>query len=1248
MSFVHLHTHTEYSLLDGSNKVKDYVKRVKELGMTAAAITDHGVMYGVVDFYEACKAEGIKPVLGCEVYVAPGSRFAKEVSGGDDRYNHLILLAENDTGYHNLMRLVSLGFTEGFYYHPRVDRELLSKYHEGLICMSACLAGEVPRFIEKGMADEAREAAKFYKETFGEGNYFLELQDHGIPMQTKVNAELVKMSRELDIPLVATNDCHYTLAEDADAHDVLLCIQTKALLSDENRMRYEGGQFYVKSEAEMRKLFPYAEEAIENTQKIADRCHVEIRYRKPLLPKYPIPDDFDADAYLNAAPRKEYINKGIEAYKNAPPSEEDDGDYVTTPEEYIRSWLYLNMLCDTGMEERYADQFKLYKEGKEAELPEGEKEGSALSWQGLTERLEYELDVIRTMDFVNYFLIVWDYINFAKEHGIPVGPGRGSAAGSLVSYTIKITDIDPIRYQLLFERFLNPERVSMPDIDVDFCYNRREEVIDYVRRKYGEERVVQIVTFGTLQAKQALKDVGRAMGVPFDRCNKLAKLVPNELGITLNRALEISPDLRAEYDGDPTVKQLIDYALRLEGLPRQTGMHAAGVVICPKPAREMVPLSLGGDNAVTAQFTMTTLEPLGLLKMDFLGLRTLTVIKDTLLNIEHSTGKKIDISHIDMNDKKVYASLSTGDCTGVFQLESAGMTSFMKTLKPGNLEDVIAGISLYRPGPMDFIPKYLAGKNDPSSIKYECPELEPILKPTYGCIVYQEQVMQIVRDLAGFSMGRSDNVRRAMSKKKQYVMEHERQIFIYGNESEIEEAKAGNIPEDQWPKPVPGCVKNGISEEAAGHIYDMMIDFAKYAFNKSHAACYAVVGYQTAWLKYYYPLEFMAAIMTSVMGASDKLAAYLMYIRQAGLRLSPPDVNAGGVDFSVEDGSIYYALTAIKGIGAGLAEKIVEEREEHGAYRSFKDFVERTADMSLNKDALENLVKAGALDSLGMTRKEMIFVGPDIVAAVMTERKKSMSGQMSLFDLVGEEEKAKIDVPIPKDIGEYPKETLLTMEKEVLGIYLSGHPLEAYTGLWKKIIHGHASDLELKENEETGESYVEAEDGLQTELGGIVVSVKVKYTKKGDAMAFVTLEDLTGQAEVIVFPKVYQRCRDKLYEDNKLVISGRISEEEGKDAKLIADNMDEMDSFPRTLWLQFADDEQREKLMPVIRPLLEGADGSDSVRTYVADTKIAGEIDGISSVNADQTLIGRLTDILGEDNVRITFQPIHRRKQFWN
>ena len=845
VNFTHLHVHTEYSLLDGSNKIKEYVARVKELGMNSAAITDHGVMFGCIDFYKAAREAGINPIMGCEVYVAPGSRFDREAQAGEGRYYHLVLLAENNTGYSNLMKIVSAGFVEGYYYKPRVDLELLEKYHEGIIALSACLAGEVARNLVRGMYEEGKKAALRYEEIFGKGNFFLELQDHGIPDQQLVNQQLLRMSQETGIELVCTNDVHYTYAEDAAAHDILLCIQTGKKVQDEDRMRYEGGQYYVKSPQEMADLFPYAPQALENTRKIADRCHVEIEFGVTKLPRYDVPEGYT-------------------------------------------SWEYLNKLCREGLEQRYQPVT-----------------------QELRERLEYELDTIRTMGYVDYFLIVWDFIKYARDHDIMVGPGRGSAAGSLVAYTLGITQLDPIRYQLLFERFLNPERVSMPDIDVDFCFERRQEVIDYVVRKYGKDRVVQIVTFGTMAARNAIRDVGRVLDMPYAQVDIIAKMIPTELNITIDKALTMNPELRKQYEEDPQVRYLIDMSKRLEGLPRHTSMHAAGVVISQKDVVEYVPLSRASDGSITTQFTMTTLEELGLLKMDFLGLRTLTVIQDAVRLAEKSSGSSIDLDKIDYNDPKVLDMIGSGKCEGVFQLESAGMKNFMKELKPKNLEDIIAGISLYRPGPMDFIPQYIKGKNHPENITYDCPQLEPILKPTYGCIVYQEQVMQIVRDLAGYTLGRSDLVRRAMSKKKAAVMEKERQNFVYGN------------PEEG----VPGCIANGISEQVANKIYDEMIDFAKYAFNKSHAAAYAVVSYQTAWLKYYFPVEFMAALMTSCIENPSKVAEYILNCRQMGIKILPPDINRSEGNFSVEPGGIRYGLSAIKGIGKPVMEAIVQETE---------------------------------------------------------------------------------------------------------------------------------------------------------------------------------------------------------------------------------------------------------------------------------------------------------------------------------
>ncbi|WP_300802012.1 DNA polymerase III subunit alpha [uncultured Acetatifactor sp.] len=1075
MAFAHLHVHTEYSLLDGSNKIKEYVSRVKELGMDSAAITDHGVMYGVIDFYRAAREAGINPVIGCEVYVAPNSRFDKETTGGEDRYYHLVLLAENNTGYANLMKIVSKGFTEGYYYRPRVDMEVLNRYHEGLIALSACLAGEVQRNIVKNLPEEARKAARRYEECFGKGNYFLELQDHGLPQQRLVNTELLKMSKELDIPLVATNDVHYTYEKDVDSHDILLCLQTNKKLADEDRLRYEGGQYFVKSEEEMKALFPYAWEALENTQRIADRCHVEIEFGVTKLPHFQVPEGYD-------------------------------------------SWSYLNKLCGDGLAERYGDGAQ----------PAGD------TGQTLQERLDYELGVIRRMGYVDYFLIVWDFINYARSNGIPVGPGRGSAAGSIVSYCLKITNIEPIRYNLLFERFLNPERVSMPDIDIDFCYNRRQEVIDYVDRKYGSDKVVQIVTFGTLAAKGVIRDVGRVMDLPYAFVDSIAKMIPAELNITIDKALEKNPELRKAYQEDEQVRHLIDMCKRLEGLPRHTSMHAAGVVICPESADNFVPLSRGSDGSVTTQFTMTTLEELGLLKMDFLGLRTLTVIADAVRFVEETKGERIDIDGIDYNDPQVLAAIGTGKTDGVFQLESGGMRSFMKELRPQNLEDIIAGISLYRPGPMDFIPKYIKGKNNHKDVVYSCPQLEPILAPTYGCIVYQEQVMQIVRDLGGYTLGRSDLVRRAMSKKKQSVMEKERANFIYGN------AEEG----------VPGCVSRGIGEQVASGIFDDMTDFAKYAFNKSHAACYAVVAYQTAWLKYYYPVEFMAALMTSVIDSAKKVSEYILTCRNMGIELLPPDINQGQSGFSVDGQSIRYALTAIKGVGQSAIDDIVAERKARGPFQNLKEFLERTSDKDVNRRAVENFIKAGALDSLGGTRKQFMSVYVQIMERITKDRKSNLAGQITLFDIADESQKEEFDIRMP-DVGEYPKEMVLAFEKEVLGIYLSGHPLESDQELWQKHITNTTGDFAL--DEETGSARVE--DQARVVVGGMIADRSIKYTKNDKVMAFLNLEDLVGNMEIVVFPRDYERYGSMLVEEARVFIKGRASMEEEKDGKLICEQV---------------------------------------------------------------------------------------------
>ena len=1155
MSFAHLHVHTEYSLLDGSNKIKEYINRVKELGMTAGAITDHGVMFGVIDFYKAANAAGINPILGCEVYVAPNSRFDREATHGEDRYYHLVLLAENNQGYQNLMKIVSKGFVEGYYYKPRVDMEVLEQYHEGIIALSACLAGEVQRYLVRGLYEEAKEVALRYERCFGKGNFFLELQDHGIPEQKTVNTQLLRMSQETGIELVATNDVHYTNAEDWEAHDVLLCLQTGKKLSDENRMRYEGGQYYVKSEEEMKALFPYALQALENTQKIADRCHVEIEFGVTKLPHFDVPQGYD-------------------------------------------SWTYLNKLCHEGLVRRYPDNH-----------------------EELLPKLDYELSVIQKMGYVDYFLIVWDFINYARTNGIPVGPGRGSAAGSLVSYTTGITNIDPIRYGLLFERFLNPERVTMPDIDIDFCYERRGEVIDYVVEKYGKDCVTQIVTFGTLAARGVIRDVGRVMDLPYNFCDTIAKNIPNELNITIEKALVMNPELRAMYESDETVRNLIDMSKRLEGLPRHTSMHAAGVVISQKAMDEYVPLSRASDGTITTQFVMTTIEELGLLKMDFLGLRTLTVIKDAVDLVEKNHGIKIDVDNIDYDDKKVLDSIGTGKCDGIFQLESAGMKNFMKELKPQSLEDVIAGISLYRPGPMDFIPKYIKGKNEKDSISYVCKELEPILEPTYGCIVYQEQVMQIVQNLAGYTMGQADNIRRAMSKKKQYVIDAERQNFVYGNEEQG----------------IKGCIANGISEQAANQIYDSMVDFAKYAFNKSHAAAYAVVSYQTAYLKYYYPVEFMAALMTSVIDNPRKVAEYIYTCRQMGIKVLPPDINEGDGRFAATTEGIRYGLYAIKSIGRPVVDLIIEERENNGRFQTLQSFLERVSGREVNKRTVENLIKAGACDSLDGNRQQMMLVYNALLDNLNSEKKKSMAGQMTLFDLVSDEEKKAYEVQYP-DVGEYSKEIKLGFEKEVLGIYLSGHPLEEYEEKWRKNISAVTTDFLIEE--ESGE--VKVKDNQLATIGGMITERTIKYTKNNKTMAFLTVEDLFGTVEVIVFPRDYEKYHHLLNEDEKVFIRGRANVEEDKNGKLICESIYSFDDTKRELWLQFETKEAFEEKEKELYAMLHDSDGKDAVVIYISSIKAMKRLPENYSIHVNDNIVNNLTNFLGKNNVKVVEKSIEK------
>ncbi len=1154
MNFTHLHVHTEYSLLDGSSKIKEIVARAKELGMDSIAITDHGVMYGVIDFYRAAREIGIKPIIGCEVYVAPGSRFDKELSSGEDRYNHMVLLAENNVGYYNLMKIVSKGFVEGFYYKPRVDVDVLREHHEGIIALSACLAGEIPRYLVSGLYDAACQSARKYVEIFGEGNFFLELQDHGIPEQRYVNQQIVRMSSELGIPMVATNDIHYTYAADAEPHDILLCIQTGKKVSDENRMKYEGGQFYCKSPEEMAELFPYAPEALENTHKIAERCNVEIEFGVTKLPHYEVPEGFD-------------------------------------------SWTYLNHLCHEGLLRRY-----------------GSEPGTEL-----TERLDYELSVIKTMGYVDYFLIVWDFINYAKRNDISVGPGRGSAAGSIVAYCLEITDIDPIKYNLIFERFLNPERVSMPDIDVDFCFERRQEVIDYVVRKYGTEKVVQIVTFGTMAAKGVIRDVARALDFPYSMADALAKMVPQELGITIQKTLDYKGELWAAYNSDEQVKYLINMCLRLEGLPRHTSMHAAGVVICPKSADEFVPLSRSSDGTITTQFTMTTLEELGLLKMDFLGLRTLTVIQNAEALVNRNPDINLDIDKIDYNDKYVLELIGSGKDEGVFQLESAGMKSFMKELKPQNIEDIIAGISLYRPGPMDFIPKYIAGKNSGGNIVYDCPQLEPILKPTYGCIVYQEQVMQIVRDLAGYSWGRSDLVRRAMSKKKGDVMEQERKNFIYGK------------PEEN----VPGCIANGISEAVANKIFDEMIDFAKYAFNKSHAACYAVVAYQTAYLKTHHPVEFMAALMTSVMGNPGKITEYVLICRQMNIEILPPDVNEGEWDFSVSNGCIRYGMSAIKSVGRPIIEAIVAERNENGKYKDIYDFIERLAGYGVNKRYIENLIKSGAMDSLGANRRQMLMGYGPIVESVAQDKKNSITGQMDLFSMFEPEDTTGYKVDLP-NVSEYSKEDLLMYEKEVMGIYVSGHPLEAYIGLINKNVTATSADFEV--DEESGESKVN--DQTNVVIGGVIMEKTIKNTKTGKMMAFVTIEDMFGTVEVIVFPKDYEKYKPMLIEDTKVFVVGRASVSGEEKGKVILSRLVPFDQVPRQLWIRFSNKAAYLECENELNAMLTSSDGIDEVVIYCEEEKARKYLPKNMTVNAGEELLDILTKRFSEKNIKVVEKSI--------
>lgn len=1158
MEFTHLHVHTEYSLLDGSAKIKELVARAAELGMKSLAITDHGVMYGAIDFYKAAKAVGIKPIIGCEVYVAPGSRFDREISKGDDRYYHLVLLAKNNQGYKNLSKIVSRGFTEGYYYKPRVDMEVLKEYSEGIIALSACLAGEVAVNLRKNNYEQAKETALRHLEIFGEGNYYLEMQDHGISEQQIVNSGIMRLSQETGIPMVVTNDSHYIKAEDAEAHDVLLCIQTGKLVSDQDRMRYDGGQYYLKSAEEMASLFPYAKEAIENTNKIADMCNVDIVFGEQKVPRFDVPEGYDAFSYL-----KELCQKGLEKRYNPVTSE-------------------------------------------------------------LQERLDFELNTIKNMGYVDYFLIVWDFIRYGKDNGIAVGPGRGSAAGSIVSYCLEITNIDPIKYSLLFERFLNPERVTMPDIDIDFCYERRQEVIDYVVRKYGKEKVVQIVTFGTMAAKMCIRDVGRAMDMPYSLCDKVAKAIPNEPGknvpMSLAQAMEGSKEIIAMYDEDPQIKRLIDMALKLEGLPRHSSMHAAGVVIGRESIDEYVPLSRGSEDAITTQYNMTTIEELGLLKMDFLGLRTLTVIQNAIKHIKDNHGIDIDIEKIDFNDKEVYDMISAGKTEGVFQLESGGMKNFMKELKPSNIEDVIAGVSLYRPGPMDFIPLYIKGKENPDAVTYDHPALEKILAPTYGCIVYQEQVMQIVMELAGYTLGRSDLVRRAMSKKKADVMMKERQNFVYGNEAEG----------------VPGCISRGISEEIANKVFDEMTDFAKYAFNKSHAAAYAVVAYQTAYLKCHYPVEFMAALISSVKENSGKVSAYIQTCRAMGIKILPPDINLGRGDFSVDGDCIRYGLSAVKSVGDGVTDIIREEIDTNGPFTGLDDFVKRLSNKEANKRTIESFIGAGAFDSFGYNRRQMMMIYPKIIEQAGQDKKNAMTGQMSLMDFLGESEKSDFQIHYP-DVEEYSKEDKLAKEKEMLGIYISGHPLDDYMDIIEKRVT--AKSIDFVPDDETGEFKVK--DKIPYTIGGMIEAITIKTTRHGDNMAFVTVEDLYGTVEVVVFPRDYARFKHLIIKDNKVLIKGNASVTEDE-AKLLISEIhtfeqikSDVDAETKELWVCFENEETFNSNEQRFLNILGEHSGRTEVWVQLREERKIKRMGNRYKVLADSKILDRLKNEWGESNVLV-------------
>ncbi|MDK2799729.1 MAG: polymerase subunit alpha [Clostridiales bacterium] len=1158
-SFVHLHVHTQYSLLDGACRIKNLIKRTKELGMDSIAITDHGVMYGVIEFYKEALNNGIKPILGCEVYTAARSRHDK-VNELDGKQGHLVLLAKDMTGYKNLMHLVSVGFTEGFYYKPRVDFEILEKYHEGLIALSACLGGDIPSALLNGDYERAKALAYKYVDIFGEQNFYLEVQDHGIKEQRVVNQQLIRLSKEVGIGLVATNDIHYINKEDAKNQDILVCIQTGKTVDEEDRLKFETSEFYLKSPEEMSELFSYIPEAVENTCKIAQQCNVEFEFGKLHLPSYQVPDEY-------------------------------------TPFEY------LNILCQQGLRERYQEV-----------TPQIQK------------KLDYELEVIKNMGYVDYFLIVWDFIKYARDHNIMVGPGRGSAAGSLVAYCLGITNIDPIKYNLLFERFLNPERISMPDIDIDFCYERRQEVIDYVIEKYGSDRVAQIITFGTMAARAAIRDVGRALNIPYADVDVIAKHIPFELGMTIDKALKTNSELNKLYENDNQIKLLIDTARAIEGLPRHASTHAAGVVISKEPVSTYVPLQKNEDS-ITTQFPMGTLEELGLLKMDFLGLRTLTVIRDTVNMIKQSKNIEIDINNIRFDEKPVFDLLCQGNTEGIFQLESAGMKQFIKELQPQSLEDIIAGISLYRPGPMDQIPRYIQNKNNPEAIKYKHPLLESILDVTYGCIIYQEQVMQIVRELGGYSLGRADLVRRAMSKKKTDVMEKEKNNFIYG------------IVDEDGKIIVPGAIRNGVDEQTAEAIFDEMMDFAKYAFNKSHAAAYAVIAYQTAWLKCYYPTEFMAALLTSVLDNSTKISQYIQECKRLGIKLLPPDINESYDGFTVFDNCIRFGLVAVKNVGRNIIKDVIEERRAKGPFKSFRDFCERMSDKDLNKRLIESLIKCGAFDCFKIYRSQLMAVYEKVIDGIVQNKKRNLDGQISLF---GDQSSDIQNIPIDDDfplINEYPTKTLLSMEKETLGMYLSGHPLEPYRSQLEQMTDAKVSDI-LSLTEDMSETNLSHNanvlyDGAEVTLGGIIANKKTKITKNNSLMAFITLEDLFGTIEVIIFPKTLEKYSNYILEDNIVIIKGRISIKEDEQPKILCEEITPFNMTNRIKKLYIKIMNENNHLLDRIAPILRFFKGDTPVYVYFEDTNKLTIASRDMWISLNDVVINELKNIVGDECIKI-------------